>query len=89
MLRMRNFASAHVPGTISNHMTFADLGLSEDLLHSPFEAFQTTKATGMGLGLSICQTIVEAHGSSIQVASEPGTGACFTFTLRIASDVAM
>ena len=64
-------------------------GLSEDLLHSPFEAFQTTKATGMGLGLSICQTIVEAHGSSIQVASEPGTGACFTFTLRIASDVAM
>ena len=64
-------------------------GLSEDLLHSPFEAFQTTKATGMGLGLSICQTIVEAHGSSIQVASEPGTGACFTFTLRIASDLAM
>ena len=64
-------------------------GLSEDLLHSPFEAFQTTKATGMGLGLSICQTIVEAHGSSIQFASEPGTGACFTFTLRIASDVAM
>ena len=64
-------------------------GLSEDLLHSPFEAFQTTKATGMGLGLSICQTIVEAHGSSIQVASEPGTGACFTFTLRIASDLGM
>ena len=64
-------------------------GLSEDLRHSPFEAFQTTKATGMGLGLSICQTIVEAHGSSIQVASEPGTGACFTFTLRIASDLAM
>ena len=41
MLRMRNFASAHVPGTISNHMTFADLGLSEDLLRAVSEAGYT------------------------------------------------
>jgi two-component system, LuxR family, sensor kinase FixL len=63
-------------------------GLSEELLHSPFDAFQTTKASGMGLGLSICQTIIEAHGSSIEVVSEPGSGASFTFTLRVATDVA-
>lgn len=62
-------------------------GLSEDLLHSPFEAFQTTKASGMGLGLSICQTIIEAHGSSIEVTSEPGAGASFTFSLGLASDM--
>ena len=63
-------------------------GLSEELLHSPFDAFQTTKVSGMGLGLSICQTIIEAHGSSIAVTSEPGAGASFTFTLRLATDVA-
>lgn len=63
-------------------------GLSEELLHSPFDAFQTTKASGMGLGLSICQTIIEAHGSTIAVSSEPGSGASFTFTLRVASNVA-
>ena len=63
-------------------------GLSEELLHSPFDAFQTTKASGMGLGLSICQTIIEAHGSSIAVTSDPGSGASFTFTLRVATDVA-
>ena len=63
-------------------------GLSEELLHSPFDAFQTTKASGMGLGLSICQTIIEAHGSTIAVSSEPGAGASFTFTLRVATNVA-
>ena len=59
-------------------------GLSKDLAYSPFEAFQSTKATGMGLGLSICQTIMEAHGTVITVASEPNAGAAFQFTLRAA-----
>ena len=55
------------------------LELEED--ESPFDAFNSTKATGMGLGLAICRTIVEAHGGHIEVHSTPSEGACFSFTL--------
>jgi two-component system sensor kinase FixL len=49
---------------------------------SIFKPFATTKAHGMGLGLSICQTIVEAHGGTIHAVSSPEGGTCFRFTLR-------
>ena len=55
------------------------LTLEED--ESPFDAFNSTKATGMGLGLAICRTIVEAHGGHIDVHSSPSEGASFSFTL--------
>lgn len=47
---------------------------------SLFERFETTKETGMGLGLSICRTIVEHHGGRLWHADSP-TGGCFVFTL--------
>ncbi|MEM6555882.1 MAG: PAS domain S-box protein [Pseudomonadota bacterium] len=50
---------------------------------SPFDAFNSTKPGGMGLGLSICQTIMDAHGTSIEYAPSAQGGAAFTFTLRI------
>ena len=50
---------------------------------SPFDAFNSTKPGGMGLGLSICQTIMDAHGTSIEHAPSAQGGAAFTFTLRI------
>jgi two-component system sensor kinase FixL len=49
-----------------------------------FTPFFTTKRTGMGLGLSICQSIVEAHGGRITYRPREGGGSCFEFTLPAA-----
>jgi len=50
-----------------------------------FEAFATSKPSGMGLGLSISRTIVEAHGGTMHAENLPGGGAKFRFTLPFAS----
>jgi two-component system sensor kinase FixL len=47
-----------------------------------FQPFVTTKQSGMGVGLSISRTIVEAHGGKIWTEDNPGGGTIFHFTLR-------
>ncbi|MEQ8744182.1 ATP-binding protein [Parasphingorhabdus sp.] len=59
-------------------------GISPDIKGCLFESFVTSKETGMGLGLSICRSIVEAHeGKLAAEANEAGTGMTFRFTLPI------
>jgi two-component system, LuxR family, sensor kinase FixL len=60
-------------------------GLSPEVAQHLFQPFVTTKRQGMGLGLSICRTIVEAHGGKIWVENRPGGGTIFRFTLRAAT----
>jgi signal transduction histidine kinase len=51
-----------------------------------FEAFYTTKEKGMGMGLAICRSIVEAHGGDLGITSSPGPGTTFFFTLPLGSN---
>jgi C4-dicarboxylate-specific signal transduction histidine kinase len=60
-------------------------GLGVGGLDRLFDAFYTTKTGGMGLGLSICRSIIEAHGGGIWASHNVGPGATFQFTLPVAS----
>jgi two-component system sensor kinase FixL len=56
-------------------------GIAAGNMESLFSEFMTTKSEGMGLGLPISRTIVEAHGGAIRAENRPGGGAAFIFTL--------
>lgn len=64
---------------------FADTGagMSSEVLEKIWTPFFTTKAKGMGLGLSICRRIIEAHDGKIRVSSTEGKGTEFVVTLPI------
>lgn len=61
-------------------------GLSPEVRARLFAPFVTTKAAGMGVGLSICRTIIEAHGGRIWAEDNAGGGAVFAFTLPRAEE---
>ena len=56
-------------------------GIDEEILPKIFEAFVTTKPAGLGIGLSVTQTIIEAHGGHIRADNLPKEGASICFTI--------
>lgn len=58
-------------------------GVPEHLTSQLFSPFVSTKEGGMGMGLTICRSIIELHGGGIKYEHQPGGGACFSFTLPL------
>lgn len=71
-------------GMVQVDITDNGPGMDVELKERIFDAFVTTKGQkGMGIGLSLCRSIIEAHGGRLWVESEPGQGATFSFTLPV------
>jgi len=60
-------------------------GLDSKSLDRLFEPFYTTKPQGMGMGLAICRSIIEAHDGRLWATANEGRGAAFQFTLQACS----
>ncbi len=61
-------------------------GLPDEVAKQLFQPFVTTKPDGMGVGLSICRSIIDEHGGRLWTTPNPGGGTIFCFTLPVISD---
>ena len=62
------------------------VGIDAQDIEKIFDAFYTTKSQGMGMGLAICRSIVEAHGGRLWATANEDRGATFRFTLPTGGD---
>ena len=79
---------AHTLSSEFVEITVSDTGpgIADEVVDRLFQPFVTTKASGMGVGLSICRTIIEAHGGRLTVERNAAGGATFRLTLATAPE---
>ena len=76
-------SAAVTDGGVALTVTDSGAGIPPELMPRVFDPYVTTKTKGLGLGLTIARRIVEAHGGSVTVESQPGRGTCFRVTLPL------
>ena len=83
--RIRITTSVSKEDTVILRVTDSGPGLAPDMANRIFAPFETTKPDGLGMGLTICRSIAEAHSGSLVAELQPdhGIGACFCLTLPI------
>src|SRR5262249_1952641 len=74
------------PATVLVSVQDSGIGLSPEDAERGFEQFYTPKPRGLGIGLSICRSIVTAHGGHLSASAADGSGAVFRFSLPVAAD---
>jgi signal transduction histidine kinase len=70
-------------GYVQLSVTDCGVGIAENDADRVLDPFFTTKSSGLGMGLSICRSIVEVHGGRISVVQKNGPGATFQFALPL------
>jgi two-component system sensor histidine kinase DctS len=84
VLQVRRAASNARQGWVEFSVTDQGSGIDAAVAEQLFTPFFTTKAEGMGLGLSLCRTVVEQHGGHMDHFPNPAGGTVFRFTLPVA-----
>ena len=77
--------SVSADGMIEVSVTDTGPGLPDEIRQKMFQPFVTTKVVGMGVGLSICRGIIEAHGGRMWLSQATSVGADFRFTVPAAA----
>jgi C4-dicarboxylate-specific signal transduction histidine kinase len=80
--------SAAEPSLVSLQVRDHGTGIAQENLSKLFSPFFTTKRDGMGIGLAICKTIVEAHGGSLTARNHDDGGAIFEIVLPLSVEEA-
>jgi signal transduction histidine kinase len=81
-------SSRNEPDGVSVQVRDSGPGFAPSDLDRVFEAFYTTKPSGLGLGLSICRSIIESHGGRLWASANPPRGASFQFALPALANTA-
>jgi two-component system sensor kinase FixL len=84
--RELRIASRLADGVVEISVADTGRGVPEEVADRLFEPFVTTRSDGTGLGLTICNAIIEAHGGTLTYAPAPAGGSIFRFTVTAVAD---